>query len=72
MLLYAWCRACDDLADAQDFADGWRAGAADERLAEIMNRTASPSAGRPSGDPAFDGFGVVARECDLTRAMPTM
>ena len=26
-------------------------------------------AGKPAGDPAFEGFGVVARECGLTRAM---
>lgn len=69
-LLYAWCRACDDLADAQDF--GGRLGeqeAADVRLATIRDRTALAFAATPTGDPAFDGFGVVARECGLTRAM---
>ena len=69
-LLYAWCRACDDLADAQDF--GGRLGeqeAADVRLATIKDRTALAFAARPTGDPAFDGFGIVARECGLTRAM---
>ena len=69
-LLYAWCRACDDLADAQDF--GGRLGeqeAADTRLATIKDRTALAFADQPSGDPAFDGFGIVARECGLTRAM---
>ena len=69
-LLYAWCRACDDLADAQDF--GGRLGeqeAADTRLAIIKDRTALAFAARPTGDPAFDGFGVVAHECGLTRAM---
>ena len=69
-LLYAWCRACDDLADAQDF--GGRLGeqeAADVRLAKIRERTALAFAGQPTGDPAFDGFGLVARECGLTRAM---
>ena len=69
-LLYAWCRACDDLADAQDF--GGRLGeqaAADVRLATIRDRTALAFAAKPTGDPAFDGFGVVARECGLTPAM---
>ncbi len=69
-LLYAWCRACDDLADAQDF--GGRLGEqedADARLATLRDRTALAFAEKPSGDPAFDGFGVVARECGLTRAM---
>ena len=69
-LLYAWCRACDDLADAQDF--GGRLGEqedADARLATIRDRTALAFAEKPTGDPAFDGFGVVARECGLTHAM---
>lgn len=69
-LLYAWCRACDDLADAQDH--GGRLGEqveADARLATIRERTALAFAGKPAGDAAFDGFGVVAHECRLTRAM---
>ena len=69
-LLYAWCRACDDLADAQDF--GGRLGEqedADLRLARIKDLTSLAFAARPTGDPAFDGFGVVARECGLTPAM---
>ena len=69
-LLYGWCRACDDLADAQDH--GGRLGEQDQaetRLATIRNCTALAFAGKPAGDPAFEGFGVVARECGLTRAM---
>ena len=67
-LLYAWCRACDDLADAQDH--GGRLGEqadADARLHRIRELTALAFAGKPSGDPAFDGLGVVALECGLTR-----
>jgi len=69
-LLYAWCRACDDLADAQDMggALGDQSGA-DERLATIRERTAKALAGEDSGDPAFDGLAVIARECGLTSAM---
>lgn len=69
-LLYAWCRACDDLADAQEH--GGSLGDqrdADARLARIKDLTALAFAAKPTGDPAFDGFGVVARECGLTRAM---
>jgi 15-cis-phytoene synthase len=36
------------------------------RLATIRERTALALAGQPAGDPAFDGFGVVARECGIT------
>ena len=69
-LLYAWCRACDDLADAQDLGGdlGDQSGSA-ERLAIIRRRTTEALAGRTTGDPAFDGFAVVARECTLTQAM---
>ena len=69
-LLYAWCRACDDLADAQDHGGplGEQSGAA-ERLAIIRQRTALALSGQPSGDPAFDALGMVARETGLTAAM---
>lgn len=68
-LLYAWCRACDDLADAQDHGGplGDQSGAG-RRLQRIRELTALAFAGTPTGDPAFDGLGVVARECGLTRA----
>ncbi|RVQ69720.1 phytoene/squalene synthase family protein [Croceicoccus ponticola] len=69
-LLYAWCRAADDLADAQDMGGelGDQAHAAD-RLAIIRSHTALALAGEPTGDPSFDGLGVVARECGLTAQM---
>lgn len=69
-LLYAWCRRCDDLADDQDFGGklGDEAGAAD-RLATIRVLTALALAGAETGDPAFDAFGLVARECGITRDM---
>ena len=69
-LLYAWCRACDDLADAQDMGGelGDQSGAA-ERLAAIRRLTDQALAGTPTGNFAFDGFAIVARECGLTRAM---
>jgi 15-cis-phytoene synthase len=65
-LLYAWCRACDDLADGQDMGHGMQVVADPAaRLATIREKTALALAGRPTGDPAFDGFGVVARECAI-------
>jgi phytoene synthase len=65
-LLYAWCRACDDLADAQDMggALGDQSGA-DERLAQIRRLTTKALGGDPTGNPAFDALGVVAHECDI-------
>ncbi|WP_260927826.1 phytoene/squalene synthase family protein [Novosphingobium sp. 9] len=72
-LLYAWCRACDDIADDQDHG---RAPAPrpvgttldpESRLATIRTLTELALAGEPTGTPAFDAFGVLAREVPLLR-----
>jgi phytoene synthase len=69
-LLYAWCRRCDDIADNQLLGGelGDQSGL-DARLALIRKLTALAFEGEPTGDPAFDALGVVARECGLTPAM---
>jgi len=69
-LLYAWCRRCDDIADAQDHGGALGeqvAGAA--RLAQIRDLTARALAGQPTGDFAFDALGLVARETGISPAM---
>jgi len=65
-LLYAWCRACDDLADGQELGHE-AAPVADPaaRLAQIRELTGKALAGEATGDPAFDALGIVAREVDL-------
>ncbi len=71
-LLYAWCRACDDIADEQDLGGELGTtpgGDPAERLARIRRLTALTMAGLPTGTPDFDALGVVAAECGLTRAM---
>ncbi len=69
-LLYAWCRACDDMADAQDMggALGDQSRVAD-RVAAIRNLTAGALAGQTTGEPAFDALGMLAREAPITQAM---
>ncbi|ANY21277.1 All-trans-phytoene synthase/15-cis-phytoene synthase [Tsuneonella dongtanensis] len=69
-LLYAWCRRCDDLADNQDHGGtlGEQEGA-ERRLTAIRLLTERALDGLPTADPAFDAFGLVARECGLTREM---
>jgi phytoene synthase len=69
-LLYAWCRRCDDLADNQDHGGelGEQEGA-ERRLTAIRLLTERAFDGLPTADPAFDAFGLVARECGLTREM---
>jgi 15-cis-phytoene synthase len=74
-LLYAWCRACDDLADEQDHGGP---GASEERsesrdaarrLASIRMLTERAFCGEPTGLAAFDALGRLAREVPITRAM---
>lgn len=65
-LLYAWCRKCDDLADGQDHGGALKAVEdAQARLAHIRVLTLAALAGETTGDPAFDGLGVVAAECRI-------
>lgn len=69
-LLYAWCRACDDLADAQDH--GGRPGdqtGVGRRLATIRMLTRGTLGGEDTCLPAFDALGLLARETGLTDAM---
>lgn len=62
-LLYAWCRACDDLVDGQDHGHGrMEVGDAAARLDAIRLRTAAALEGRWVGDPAFDALRIVAEE----------
>src|SRR3546814_6136042 len=53
-LLYAWCRAADDLTDGQDHGGAMtqdhEAAAA---VAQIRTQTDKDFAGEPTGDPAF-------------------
>ncbi len=65
-LLYAWCRKCDDIADGQDHG-GTLTGVTDgqARLSTIRVLTDMALRGEATGDPAFDGFGVVMRECAI-------
>ncbi len=65
-LLYAWCRACDDLADGQSMGHGMRAVADPAaRLAVIRELTAKALAGEPVGHPAFDALRYLLAECPV-------
>jgi len=62
-LLYAWCRACDDLADGQDHGHALtKIADAPERLARMTAMTEAALAGEWVGDPAFDALRIVAEE----------
>lgn len=69
-LLYAWCRRCDDIADAQEKggALGDQSDAA-KRLRSIKLLTTRALERMPTADVAFDAFGQVARETGITPEM---
>lgn len=65
-LLYAWCRACDDLADGQSLGRGAGIVADPERrLRYLTQQTERALVGMPCHDPSFDALRVVAAECAL-------
>jgi len=69
-LLYAWCRACDDLADGQDHGHAMVAVADPaERLEAIRARTAAALEGRWVGDPAFDALRIVVAETAMPHGL---
>lgn len=69
-LLYAWCRACDDIADGQDHGHGMSPGDGPARLAEIEEKTALAMSGEVVGDPAFDALRLFAFETLLPPEWP--
>jgi phytoene synthase len=70
-LLYAWCRACDDIADGQDHGgDLTRVADPQARLAEITTKTEAALAGTVVGDPPFDALRIVAAETGMPHRMP--
>jgi 15-cis-phytoene synthase len=68
-LLYAWCRACDDIADGQDHGGVMRMaeGEAKARVADIRRLTDFAMAGQATDNPAFDALGLLNREVPLPR-----
>ena len=71
-LLYAWCRACDDLTDGQMLGHDMTTPA-DPKAAhrQIVALTDKALAGEPTGVVPFDALGIVARECRIPRRAVT-
>lgn len=69
-LLYAWCRACDDLADGQDHG-GRLSAVADPRarLAAIRDLTDRALGGEWVGEAAFDGLRLLTEEVFIPRVL---
>jgi phytoene synthase len=68
LMLYAWCRHCDDVVDGQELGFAAAPARHDARyeLAELVEQTRRAYAGEPMRDPAFAAFQEVA----LRHAMP--
>ncbi|HEX8639850.1 MAG TPA: phytoene/squalene synthase family protein [Allosphingosinicella sp.] len=68
-LLYAWCRACDDIADGQTLGHGAVAPADPQTRIDLLRaRTERALAGERVGVAAFDALRIVAAECRIPRA----
>ena len=65
-LLYAWCRAADDIVDGQTLGRE-RIAVEDPAaaLALVRHLTGKALCGHPTGNDAFDALGLVVRECGL-------
>lgn len=69
-LLYAWCRACDDLADGQDHGGTLHAVEdAPARIALIRGLTDRALGGEWVGRAAFDGLRLLRAEVPIPRDM---
>lgn len=68
LMLYAWCRHCDDVIDGQQlgFAAPAPADTPEQRLEELRQSTRAAFRGEPVQDPAFAAFQEVA----LAQAIP--
>lgn len=69
LMLYAWCRHCDDVTDGQTLGFASTAGdlpPAEARLAMLQTQTRRAYAGEPMTEPAFAAFQEVA----LAHAIP--
>src|SRR3712207_3148825 len=65
-LLYAWCRACDDLADGQTLGRGAVPPGVPRGAAGVWSSGTRPArAGGPANIPAFEALRVVAKECRI-------
>lgn len=72
VMLYAWCRHCDDVVDGQELGHGRVTSAASprERLDALYEETARAYRGAPTSHPAFAAFGEVVKRNDIPERYP--
>ncbi len=72
VMLYAWCRYCDDVIDGQDLGMGGAALAPEEaaaRLADLEARTRAAMRGMPDGAP-FEALARVVERHSIPECFP--
>ena len=72
MMLYAWCRHCDDVIDGQEFGHNTPAASqtvSDERLAELRANTIEALQGRAT-EPVFLALAAVTARHQIPRRYP--
>ncbi|NNM78662.1 phytoene/squalene synthase family protein [Sphingomonas sp. ID1715] len=65
-LLYAWCRACDDLADGQHMGGTLGEGGEIDRIRDLTDRALG---GEWVGEASFDGLRLLCEEVPIPRAL---
>lgn len=73
LLLYAWCRHCDDEIDGQELGAGQRPpepARQQRRLQTLVRQTRAALAGEPQSEPAFHCFQRVVADCGIPRRYP--
>ncbi len=70
-LLYAWCRACDDITDGQTLGhDAVNVDNPQERIAFIHAHTEAALARKPTGLTPFDSLAMVAADRRIPAHLP--
>jgi phytoene synthase len=70
-LLYAWCRACDDITDGQTLGhDAQPPADPQARITFLRAQTDAALAGQPTGLAPFDALATVAAETHIPAALP--
>jgi phytoene synthase len=73
VMLYAWCRHCDDVIDGQEMGHGQREGSREnnlQKLLELEEQTRRACAGQRCDHPAFEGLAEVVRRHKLSVDLP--
>ncbi|MFG1424805.1 phytoene/squalene synthase family protein [Roseixanthobacter glucoisosaccharinicivorans] len=72
VMLYAWCRHCDDVVDGQELGHGRvaQSESAQARLDGLYEETHRAYRGLPTAHPAFAAFAEVIRRNDIPERYP--